>query len=68
MANTFTTNLNLTKPEIGADTDAWGGHLNTDLDTLDGIFAAAGTAVAINHTGKSVTVTDSFFSITDNTD
>lgn len=68
MANTFTTNLNLTKPEIGADTDAWGGHLNTDLDTLDGIFAAAGTAVAINHTGKSVTVTDSFFSIKDNTD
>ena len=68
MANTFTTNLNLTKPEVGADTDAWGGHLNTDLDTLDGIFAAAGTAVAINHTGKSATVTDNLFYIKDNVD
>jgi len=68
MANSFTTNLNLTKPEVGADTDAWGGHLNTDLDTLDGIFAAGGTAVAINHTGKSATVTDSLFYIKDNAD
>ena len=68
MANTYTTNLNLTKPEVGADTDAWGGHLNTDLDTLDGIFAAAGTAVAINHTGKSATVTDNLFYIKDNVD
>jgi hypothetical protein len=68
MANANTTNLNLIKPEVGADTDAWGGHLNTDLDTLDGIFAAAGTAVAINHLGKSVTVTDNLFYIKDNTD
>lgn len=68
MANAYTTNLNLTKPEVGADTDAWGGHLNTDLDTLDGIFASAGTAVAINHTGKSATVTDSLFYIKDNAD
>jgi hypothetical protein len=68
MANSYTTNLNLTKPEVGADTDAWGGHLNTDLDTLDGIFAASGTAVAINHTGKSVTVTDNLFYVKDNAD
>jgi hypothetical protein len=47
MANSYTTNLNLTKPEVGADTDAWGGHLNTDLDTLDAIFKSDGTGTAV---------------------
>lgn len=35
MANTFTPTYNLTKPEIGSDTNAWGAHLNADLDTID---------------------------------
>lgn len=35
MANSFTTYYNLTKPEVGADTNAWGGHLNGDLDVID---------------------------------
>lgn len=47
MADTFTTNLNMTKPEVGASTDSWGTKLNADLDTLDAIFGASGTAVSM---------------------
>jgi Collagen triple helix repeat (20 copies) len=37
MANSLTANYSWVKPEVAADDDQWGSHLNADLDGIDSV-------------------------------
>lgn len=54
MADSFTPNLNLRKPEVGAAFDTWGGviGLNADMDVLDAVFLASGLSTVAAPVGQ----------------
>lgn len=56
---TTTTNYLLTKPTVGGDADAWGGYLNTDMDTIDaslsGIAASLINGLTLSAAGSTAT-------------
>lgn len=53
MANP-TTNLGAVLPVVGGSPDTWGTILNAAFQTLDDVFAAAGTAVSMQITGGTI--------------
>ena len=56
MADTFTTELGLTKPEVNGSEDTWGDKLNENADELEKLHVGVHS---INSTGGSVTLTES---------
>lgn len=51
----LTTNLNLIDPTVGADSDVWGGYLNSNWDSLDALLNSVITGLTLSAAGATAT-------------